>query len=705
MSRLYIYDKIDHLYMIFKIQSAYNPTGDQPVAINQLIKNIKLKNKYQVLLGITGSGKTFTMANVIAKTNKPALIISHNKTLAAQLYQEFRDYFPENAVNYFVSYYDYYQPEAYIPKTDTYIEKETEINEEIDKLRLSATTNILTRHDVITVASVSCIYNLGSPKEYGNIVLELRTGMKLTRDSILRRLVDLQYSKSNFVFKRGTFRVRGETIDIYHAYLDTGIRIVFDGNIITDISQIDVLNSNVLNKIQICTIYPAKHYMVDNSDKTEIFNQIRKDLEDRVLELKKNNKEFEAHRLIQRVNFDLEMITEIGYVNGIENYSRYFDRRKSGDAPYTLIDYYWYAYKNDWLLFIDESHITIPQIRGMYNGDRSRKTVLIDYGFRLPAALDNRPLTFLEFQKRNPQTIFVSATPDEWELKLIKQTGTLDNCLVEQLIRPTGIIDPEIIVRPITGQINDLIKEIIIRKAKRERVLVTTLTKKTAEDLSEYLNNKEYLQNKDLNITDINDLPKVHYLHSDILTLERSDILENLRNGEYDVLIGINLLREGLDLPEVSLVAILDADKEGFLRSRTSLIQTMGRAARHIDGKVIMYADKITSSMSQAIAEIDRRRKIQLDYNRKYGIIPQKIDKPIRERLIISSASEKETLILVDDKRNYYKKLLSFDLESLTPMDKKRIIGKLEKEMVRASSDLNFELAAELRDRVMLLKS
>jgi excinuclease ABC subunit B len=691
--------------MIFKIQSAYNPTGDQPVAINQLIKNIKLKNKYQVLLGITGSGKTFTMANVIAKTNKPALIISHNKTLAAQLYQEFRDYFPENAVNYFVSYYDYYQPEAYIPKTDTYIEKETEINEEIDKLRLSATTNILTRHDVITVASVSCIYNLGSPKEYGNIVLELRTGMKLTRDSILRRLVDLQYSKSNFVFKRGTFRVRGETIDIYPAYLDTGIRIVFDGNIITDISQIDVLNSNVLNKIQICTIYPAKHYMVDNSDKTEIFNQIRKDLEDRVLELKKNNKEFEAHRLIQRVNFDLEMITEIGYVNGIENYSRYFDRRKSGDAPYTLIDYYWYAYKNDWLLFIDESHITIPQIRGMYNGDRSRKTVLIDYGFRLPAALDNRPLTFLEFQKRNPQTIFVSATPDEWELKLIKQTGTLDNCLVEQLIRPTGIIDPEIIVRPITGQINDLIKEIIIRKAKRERVLVTTLTKKTAEDLSEYLNNKEYLQNKDLNITDINDLPKVHYLHSDILTLERSDILENLRNGEYDVLIGINLLREGLDLPEVSLVAILDADKEGFLRSRTSLIQTMGRAARHIDGKVIMYADKITSSMSQAIAEIDRRRKIQLDYNRKYGIIPQKIDKPIRERLIISSASEKETLILVDDKRNYYKKLLSFDLESLTPMDKKRIIGKLEKEMVRASSDLNFELAAELRDRVMLLKS
>lgn len=687
--------------MKFKLKSDFEPTGDQPRAIDQLISNIKKGYKHQVLLGVTGSGKTFTMANVIRNLNMPALVISHNKTLAAQLYQELRDFFPENAVSYFVSYYDYYQPEAYIPRSDTYIEKETEINEEIDKLRLAATTNLLTRKDTIVVASVSCIYNIGSPREYGNFVLEIATGVTLSKDSITKRLVDLQYVRSNFDFKRGTFRDRGETIDIYPAYLDNGIRLIHDGRKITGLFTLDPLNGKNTAQINQTVIYPAKHYMTDTNKLGEFFGVIRDDLSKRVKELQSEGKDLEAHRLNQRVNFDLEMIQELGYVNGIENYSRYFDKRKPGDPPYTLFDYYQHAYANDWLLFIDESHMSVPQIRGMYNGDRSRKQVLIDFGFRLPAALDNRPLTFVEFQHRQPTTIYVSATPSEWELE--KASGT--KTIVEQLIRPTGITDPKIIIRPTAGQIDDLVGEIIIRKKNRQRVLVTTLTKRMAEDLTAYLNDHKYTHNQKFLPLSEDEFPQVQYLHSDIQTLERSDILDELRNGKYDVLIGINLLREGLDLPEVSLVAILDADKEGFLRSRTSLIQTMGRAARHTEGTVIMYADQLTGSMKKAIEEIDRRRNIQINYNKKHHITARTISKPMREKLIEYGPRDPDPLSgLNEKKRVTYRKLLEIDTQSLTPYDRSKLVGKMEKEMKEAAGDLNFELAAEIRDRIIQIK-
>lgn len=644
----------------FVLESSFQPTGDQPEAIRSLVSGLESKKPEQVLVGVTGSGKTFTMANVIVTMQKPTLVISHNKTLAAQLYQEFRDFFPHNAVSYFVSYYDYYQPEAYIPQTDTYIEKETEINEEIDKLRLAATTNLLTRADTIIVASVSCIYNIGSPKEYGRFVLELRQGVKTSREQILERLVDLQYSRSDYGFHRGTFRVRGDTIDIFPAYEDMGIRVISS---LDTLEKFDPLTGKTVEKLDATVIYPAKHYMTDPRSYKDVFAQIRTDMEERVAHFTKQKKFIEAQRIRERVTYDLEMIQELGYVNGIENYSRYFDGRKPGDAPYTLFDYFEEAAKRDWLLFIDESHMTTPQIRGMYQGDRSRKQTLIDYGFRLPAAIDNRPLRFEEFLRRMPQTIYVSATPSDWELSRSR--------VVEQLIRPTGLVDPEIFIKPTKGQIDDLIAEIQNRIAQKERVLVTTLTKRTAEDLSKFLEDRGI---------------KVHYLHSDIVTLERSDILADLRGGTYDVIVGINLLREGLDLPEVSLVAVLDADKEGFLRSRVSLIQTMGRASRHVHGQVILYADSVTRSMRGAIDEITRRRNIQLDYNKKHAITPQSISKPIRSRLVEKEVKEEEKE--------------KIDLESLTPLDRKKLITKYTKLMRLSSRDLDFESATRFRDLI-----
>ncbi len=653
--------------MKFTLHSDFKPTGDQPEAIEALIKNIETDKKEQVLLGVTGSGKTFTLANVIQRTQKPTLIISHNKTLAAQLYQEFRDFFPDNAVSYFVSYYDYYQPEAYIPTTDTYIEKETEVNEEIDKLRLAATTNILTRRDTIIVASVSCIYNIGSPKEYGNFVLELKPGMKISRGSIFDRLVSLQYERNDYGFHRSTFRVRGNSIDLFPAYMDTSIRIVMDEHGITSLEEIDPLTGKKLQDLPGSVIYPAKHYMTNPASYKSVFKEIESDMHAQVQKFRSEGKLIEAQRIEQKVTYDLEMINEMGYVNGIENYSRYFDGREAGQPPYTLLDYFKEAAGNDWLLCIDESHMTVPQVRGMYNGDRSRKQTLIDYGFRLPAALDNRPLRFDEFERATPRTIYLSATPADWELGRVGREG-----LVEQLVRPTGLLDPVVSVRPVTGQIDDLFKEINLRVAKKERVLVTTLTKQMAEDLA------EFLAARDIN---------VHYLHSEILTLERSDILADLRGGKYDVVVGVNLLREGLDLPEVSLVAILDADKEGFLRSRTSLVQTMGRAARHVSGEVILYADTITDSIAAALDEVKRRREVQETYNKKHGITPESIHKPIRERLVEKQAEQIELL----------------PVESMTPLDKKRYITRLTKEMREASRDLNFELAAQLRDLITSL--
>ena len=674
----------------FVLQSTFKPTGDQPEAIEALTRGLLNKKSEQVLLGVTGSGKTFTLANVIAHVQKPTLIISHNKTLAAQLYQEFRDFFPNNAVSYFVSYYDYYQPEAYIPQTSTYIEKETQINEEIDKLRLAATTNILTRPDTIVVASVSCIYNIGSPKEYGHFVLELKTGMKVTRESIFDRLISLQYERSNYGFHRSTFRVRGDTIDIFPAYEDTAIRLVVTGSKLANISRLDPLTGKVVEELPATVIYPAKHYMTDPASHREVSTQIRADLEKQIASFKAQNKLIEAQRIEQRVNFDLEMIAEMGYVNGIENYSRYFDGRKPGDPPYTLLDYFDEAAGKDWLLVIDESHMTIPQVRGMYNGDRSRKQTLIDYGFRLPSAIDNRPLRFEEFLRSTGRTIYASATPDEWEVArakiatltgadpVSKQGRTLaNNGIVEQLVRPTGLLDPVVSVRPVTGQIDDLFTEIQKRTAKKERVLVTTLTKQMAEDLAEFLKAKGIL---------------VHYLHADVQTFERSDILADLRLGTYDVIVGVNLLREGLDLPEVSLVAILDADKEGFLRSRVSLVQTMGRAARHVSGEVILYADTITDSIRHALEEVNRRRAVQEEFNKKHGITPQSIHKPIRDRLVEKEAEAHKATI---------QELLGISQESLdamTPLDKRTFVEKLTKEMRSASRDLNFELAAKLRD-------
>lgn len=658
---------------MFSLKSNYQPTGDQPQAIEKLIKNIESGEKNQVLMGVTGSGKTFTMANVIQKIQKPTLIISHNKTLAAQLYQEFRDYFPENAVSYFVSYYDYYQPEAYIPQSDTYIEKTTDINDEIDKLRLAATTNLLTRKDVIVVASVSSIYNLGSPIEYGKSIVSLKVGENILRKELLLKLTDLRYERNDYAFTRGTFRIRGDVIDIYPAYGDEAVRIFFEGNTINNIKRFDPVTGDTPTPVSPyvggderggMVLYPAKHFQANKDNLKESFEQIRQDLNRQVDLLKSQNKLLEAHRLDQRVNYDLEMIQELGYVNGIENYSRYFDGRKPGEAPFSLLDYF----DKNYLTIIDESHITIPQIRGMYNGDRARKQTLIDFGFRLPSALDNRPLKFEEFLRRVDKTMFVSATPDEWEISYS------NNNVVEQLVRPTGLVDPTIIIKPTDNQIKDLIIEIEKRIKKHQRVLVTTLTKRLAEDLS------TYLLEQDL---------KVHYLHSDLDTLERLDILDDLRAGKYDVVVGINLLREGLDLPEVSLVAILDADKEGFLRSRTSLIQTMGRAARHQDGQVIMYADKITDSMKFAIAEVERRREYQLAYNSKHNITPISINKPLREKVVEHK-----------DERGDASDVDMFKVNQLTPEDKTKLIKLMTRQMNAAAKALEFELAAKIRDKI-----
>lgn len=662
--------------MNFKLNSNFKPTGDQPAAIDKLTDNIKKGLNNQVLLGVTGSGKTFTMANVIKNINRPTLVISHNKTLAGQLYQEFRDFFPDNAVCYFVSYYDFYQPEAYIPQTDTYIEKEAEINEEIDKLRLSATANLLTRKDVIVVASVSCIYNLGSPVEYGKFVLELKKGVKVTLRDVMLRLTDLQYGRSDFDFKRGTFRIRGNSIDLMPAYLDHGIRIEVSETI-TNLYEFDPLTGDITNQLDSTIIYPAKHYMTDPNTYTDAFEHIRRDLSIRTAELKRQNKLLEAQRLQQRTTYDLEMIKEIGYVNGIENYSIYFDGRKPGDPPYSLIDYF-EASSKDWLLIVDESHITLPQIRGMYNGDRSRKQMLIDYGFRLPSARDNRPLRFDEFMRKTHQIVYVSATPDEYEISLAKESG---DAVVEQLIRPTGLVDPQISVRPSAGQIDDLIKEISERVKKNQRTLVTTLTKRMAEELSDYLDEKNI---------------KVTYLHSDIETLKRQDVLDNLRKGETDVVVGINLLREGLDLPEVSLVVILDADKEGFLRSRTSLIQTMGRAARNVDSQVIMYADNMTKSMKSAIDEVERRRTIQLDYNKKHNITPKTIEKAIRAKLVEEEAVEPEKTV---------ESLIEFGKKDvLLPDEREELLKKMRKHMKDAASRLDFETAIRLREQIRLIQ-
>lgn len=692
--------------MNFSLKAPFVPAGDQPQAIKSLIKGIKSGLKHQVLLGVTGSGKTFTISKVIEELKRPTLIISHNKTLAAQLYQEFRDFFPQNAVSYFVSYYDFYQPEAYIPQTDTYIEKETEINEEIDKLRLLATTNLLTRSDTVIVASVSCIYNLGNPKEYGKFVLELARGVYLSRESIIKRLIDLQYQRSDFASSRSTFRVRGENIDVFLSYEDSALRISSDGKKILKLVKIDPVDGKIIEELNSTVIYPAKHYLTDVTNKEDIFEKIRQDLKKQVAKFSKEGKMFEAHRLNQKVNYDLEMIEEMGYVNGIENYSRYFDLRKEGDPPYSLMDYFRQPYNKDWLLIIDESHITVPQIRGMYLGDRSRKQTLIDFGFRLPSALDNRPLQFSEFMDRMPQTIYVSATPNIWETNLAEANAKklhLNNYsgITEQIIRPTGITDPVISVRKTKKQVIDLIAEIVTRKKRKERVLVTTLTKRMAEDLAEYFEDQKYLTLAQFQNLSKNEIPLVHYLHSDIETLERSDLLDDLRQGKYDCLIGINLLREGLDLPEVSLVAILDADKEGFLRSETSLIQTMGRAARHIEGSVIMYADRITASMSRAIKEIERRRDKQLDYNRKHKVKIRQIIKPVREKLIAPESRESPKLFdkIMAEKRRL-DEYLKIDYDSLTPLDTVKLTKKMESEMKKAAQDLNFELAASLRDKI-----
>ncbi|TSC87633.1 MAG: excinuclease ABC subunit B [Microgenomates group bacterium Gr01-1014_16] len=667
----------------FKLHSPYQPTGDQPQAISSIIKNLASNIQHQVLLGVTGSGKTFTMANVIEQYQKPTLVISHNKTLAAQLYQEFKEYFPDNAVSYFVSYYDYYQPEAYIPQTDTYIEKETDINDQIDKLRLATTTNLLTRKDSIVVASVSCIYNLGSPVEYAKTILGLAVGMRVTRDQILLRLSDLQYLRSDFDFKRGTYRTRGDVIDIYPAYEDVCIRITHQLGKITKLEKLNPLtgqsmpmNANSMTTNDRIVIYPAKHN-IPSKDNTEVLKKIKEDLEIQVELLKSQNKLLEAHRLKQRVTYDLEMIRELGYVNGIENYSLYFDGRKVGEPPYSLLDYY----PKDYLLIIDESHMTIPQIRGMYYGDRSRKQTLIDYGFRLPAALDNRPLKFDEFQRRMGKTIYTSATPDEWELS--------QGPVVEQLVRPTGLVDPKVEVRPTQNQVSDLISSIEHRISNKQRVLVTTLTKRTAEDLTSYLTEHGL---------------KVQYLHSDVATLERLDVLSDLRSGAYDVVVGINLLREGLDLPEVSLVAILDADKEGFLRSRTSLIQTMGRAARHSEGQVVMYADRVTDSMRHAIDEVNRRRQKQIEYNITHNITPQSIVKAIRERIVEKTSPESP--IKLDPQEILKGKALDASdidmshISQLVPSDLSRLIRLMTKQMRVAAKNLDFELAARLRDRI-----
>lgn len=687
---------------MFKLESAYQPAGDQPQAIESLIQGLQTPKSKQVLLGVTGSGKTYTVANVIEQTKLPTLVISHNKTLAAQLYQEFRDFFPNNAVCYFVSYYDYYQPEAYIPQTDTYIEKETQINEDIDKLRLAATANLLARQDVIVVASVSCIYNLGSPVNYQEATIELMPGMLIDQKTLMTRLQQLQYKRSDMNFVRGTYRLRGDFIDLYPAYQDFGYRIEWGSQgQISQLSALDILTGTlptdshenptpmgISDNYRRLIIYPARHYNTQTENRDDIFTQILSDLDREVAAHQAAGRLLEAQRLKQRVTYDMEMLKEVGFVNGIENYSRYFDGRHIGDPPFSLIDFFNHSYK-DWLCVIDESHITLPQIRGMYNGDRSRKQTLIDFGFRMNSALDNRPLKFDEFQPRLDHTLYVSATPADWEI------SDSANRVIHQLIRPTGLLDPIIHVRPIEGQIADLLARIQERIARGERVLVLTLTKRTAEDLSKYLQDHQI---------------KVNYLHSEVETLERTDILASLRQGEYDVIVGVNLLREGIDLPEVSLVVILDADKQGFLRSTTSLMQIMGRAARHHAGEVVMYADKVTDAMQTSMTEVARRRKLQEEYNQAHGITPKTVSKPIRARLIEKSEDVSPAAQARNKNRKFQASqevavLLDLEPETLTPAQAKQATTAMKRHMTAAARDMNFELAAALRDKISQLVS
>lgn len=654
----------------FDIQSNYQPSGDQPTAIAKLVEGIKEGKHHQTLLGATGTGKTFTISNVIKEVNKPTLVMAHNKTLAGQLYSEFKEFFPNNAVEYFVSYYDYYQPEAYVPQTDTYVEKDSSVNDEIDKLRHSATSALFERKDVIIIASVSCIYGLGSPEEYREMVVSIRKGMEIERNQLLRRLVDIQYERNDVNFTRGTFRVRGDVVEIFPASRDEKcIRVELFGDEVDRIREVDALTGEVLSEREHVAIFPASHFVTREEKMKIAIENIEAELEVQLEKFREEGKLLEAQRLEQRTNYDLEMMREMGFCSGIENYSRHLTLREAGATPYTLLDYF----PDDFLLVIDESHVTLPQIRGMYNGDQARKQVLVDYGFRLPSALDNRPLTFDEFQSKVSQAIYVSATPGPYELE-----HTPD--MVEQIIRPTGLLDPTIDVRPIEGQIDDLIDEIHERVRRNERVLVTTLTKKMSEDLADYL--------KELGL-------KVEYLHSEIKTLERIEIIRELRKGTYDVLIGINLLREGLDIPEVSLVAILDADKEGFLRSERSLIQTIGRAARNANGHVIMYADKMTDSMKKAIDETKRRRLIQEAYNQQHGIVPKTIIKKIPDIIRATQAAEEEETYVTKVTKG--KKLTKAELDKL--------IATLEVEMKDAAKALDFERAAELRDTIFELKA
>ncbi|MGL4773173.1 MAG: excinuclease ABC subunit UvrB [Clostridium sp.] len=652
----------------FKIKSKFKPTGDQPQAIDKLVDSINHNNKFQTLLGVTGSGKTFTMANIIERLQRPTIVLAHNKTLAAQLCAEFKEFFPDNIVEYFVSYYDYYQPEAYVPQTDTFIEKDSSINDEIDKLRHSATSALFERRDVIIVASVSCIYGLGNPEEYKKLTISLRVGMEKERDEIIKKLIEIQYERNDIDFSRGTFRVRGDSLDIIPASSSSqGIRVEFFGDEIERIREFDVLTGKILGERKHVSIFPASHFATSYETMERAIKTIEDELEDQLKVLNSQEKLLEAQRLRQRTNYDIEMMREMGYCSGVENYSRILDERAPGTPPKTLLDYF----PDDYLMFIDESHVTLPQVRAMYAGDRSRKNTLVEYGFRLPCAYDNRPLKFDEFEQKINQLVFVSATPAKYELEYSK-------VFAEQIIRPTGLIDPEIEIRPVTGQIDDLYAEIIKTTEKGFRTLITTLTKKMAEDLTKYL--------KELGV-------KTTYMHSEIDTMERMKILKDLRTGEYDVLVGINLLREGLDIPEVALVAILDADKEGFLRSETSLIQTIGRAARNSESKVIMYADNITGSMDRAIKETNRRREIQTQYNEEHGIVPKTIIKEVRD--IIEATKVAEEVVEYSTEK---------ETKKLTPSEKKKLIKKYTDEMMDAAKNLQFERAAELRDMIEKLK-
>lgn len=651
----------------FKLKAPYEPTGDQPQAIAELVKGFKEGNQCQTLLGVTGSGKTFTMANVIQQLQKPTLVIAHNKTLAAQLYGEFKEMFPENAVEYFVSYYDYYQPEAYVPSSDTYIAKDSAINDEIDKLRLSATMALTERRDVIIVASVSCIYGLGSPLDYQNMVISLRPGMEKDRDELISKLIEIQYNRNDMDFHRGTFRVRGDVVEVIPANAEsTAIRVEFFGDEIDRIVEVDVLTGEIKGELKHAAIFPASHYVVDKENIKRAVGAIEDELEERVKEFKRQDKLLEAQRIAERTNFDVEMLKETGFCSGIENYSRHLSGLQPGQPPYTLIDYF----PDDFIMMIDESHKTVPQIAGMYHGDQSRKTTLVDYGFRLPSAKDNRPLNFEEFESKLNQVLFVSATPGvyEEEHELLR---------AQQVIRPTGLLDPEVEVRPVEGQIDDLLGEINKEVAKKNKILITTLTKRMAEDLTDYL--------REVGV-------RVKYLHSDIDTLERTEIIRDMRMDVFDVLVGINLLREGLDIPEITLVAILDADKEGFLRSETSLIQTIGRAARNAEGHVIMYADTVTDSMRMAIEETKRRREIQMKYNEENGITPQTIKKAVRDLISISKKVDTSELQIEKDP------------ESMSKEELEKLIGSITKKMKKATAELNFELAAELRDKLIELK-